>query len=99
MMRQEVEKLLQEKESCFGDCFMIKTPLKPHKKTWKTMVALLVMLFLSFVLVLVVVFPKVDVLFLEILYLVFLAATVFFAFASSFTEPGYLKRNEKHEFL
>ena len=59
-MKHEIIKLLEEKESFIGDCFMLKTPMKKQSKnTMNVMLYLLAMSF-SFAMVYCAVFPKVE---------------------------------------
>ena len=92
-MRNEIVKLLEDKESLLGDCFMIKTPLRKQKRTHKTLIFFLMLMVISFYLVYCVVFPRVDVWGAKITVLSAFGSSVLFCVIAWLKDPGYIKKD------
>lgn len=109
-MRSDVEKLLVsphppyvadqvEKDSCFGDCFMIKTPLKKHDKSEKTYIMYNLLMMLAMTMIVCVIFPKVNNVPIKLLCLSFFVLSLFFCSVAKFRNPGHLKKDPSINFL
>jgi palmitoyltransferase len=98
-MKEDISKLLEENESIIGDCLMLRPPLKKLKKSPKTMIIFYSLMVFSYILHLVVVFPKIHTEWIKITCSAVFALSMFFGALCCFRDPGYLQKDEKYDFL
>lgn len=98
-MKEDIIKLLQENNSIFGDCLMLRPPLKKLKKSPKTMIIFFSLMVLSYFMLLTTVFPKIQIEWVKIAITGFFLGSMGVALICCFKDPGYLQQDENFEFL
>lgn len=98
-MRDDITKLLQENQSFLTDCLMLRPPLKKLERSSKTMRIFFALMITIFLMVLLVVFPKIEKAFVRESLTALFILSLTFGYVCYHKDPGYLKRDDDYKFI